>query len=80
MDSPELNSWKDAMLLNYHRQHVAIEWQNMSCPEPWDVYNADTVSIVKKRKQEKKQKRKVKMKLEKNVKGCKKEGIKKYIY
>ncbi len=68
------------MLYKNYRPHVAVQWQDITCPVPskeqWDVDNADTVKNVENRKQKKEQKRKVKLELSKNVnrsvkrKGC----------
>ncbi len=72
LESPGLNSWKAVMLFKNYRQHVAVEWQEVTCPEPskeqLDSYNVDTVRNVEKRKQKKEQKRKVKLELDKKAK------------
>ncbi len=55
------------MLFKNYRQHVVVEWQDVTCPEPskeqWDAYMVDTG----KRKLKKVHKRKVKLELDKKA-------------
>ncbi len=73
LESSGLNCWKAVMLFKNYKQHVAVELQNITCPEPseeqWDSYNADTVRNAGKVKMKKQQKRKVELESDKAKQG-----------